>query len=385
MNSRRTRLQSALAVITTVLVLVPAGVLFTRVWQENSKQRDRTESERQGVEYLTALTPLISSLTEAQSTALQGVSEPPGSLSTAVSAVTAVDARLGDTLETRQRWTGLQDRIGKLAKLTGNPVTIYQSYAQATDLALALYVAVRRNSELNQDPDNDVANLQQAVAVDMPTTVVRVGRMGDLANLLQAVPAATRARLAAQFGQEVLAVQESVNRLTDNLQAAVDTTSNSGTLSGSLVTTLDSFRRGVEAMTRGANPGGVPNAATISTAQSTLQTALSSLAGVSLKEMDRLLTKRLDTLDRRRIEALAAAAAALLLVLLAVLLPALAGRRKPEPAAPPAPAPGESTRDVVLNRPGPGGYGSNPSNPYDQAPVYGEGNPTSRERSGALR
>jgi hypothetical protein len=382
MNSRRTRLQSALAVITTVLVLVPAGVLFTRVWQENSKQRDRTESERQGVEYLTALTPLISSLTEAQSTALQGVSEPPGSLSTAVSAVTAVDARLGDTLETRQRWTGLQDRIGKLAKLTGNPVTIYQSYAQATDLALALYVAVRRNSELNQDPDNDVANLQQAVAVDMPTTVVRVGRMGDLANLLQAVPAATRARLAAQFGQEVLAVQESVNRLTDNLQAAVDTTSNSGTLSGSLVTTLDSFRRGVEAMTRGANPGGVPNAATISTAQSTLQTALSSLAGVSLKEMDRLLTKRLDTLDRRRIEALAAAAAALLLVLLAVLLPALAGRRKPEPAAPPAPAPGESTRDVVLNRPGPAGYGSNP---YDQAPVYGEGNPTSRERSGALR
>src|SRR5688500_9892240 len=99
MNSRRTRLQSALAVITTVLVLVPAGVLFTRVWQENSKQSDRTELELQGVEYLTALTPLISSLAEAQSTALQGVSEPPGSLGTAVSAVTAVDARLGDTLE----------------------------------------------------------------------------------------------------------------------------------------------------------------------------------------------------------------------------------------------------------------------------------------------
>jgi hypothetical protein len=379
MNSRRTRLQTALAVITAVLVLVPAGVLFTRVWQENSKQRDRTALERQGVEYLSALTPLISSLAEAQSTALQGVSEPPGSLTTAVSQVAATDARLGKALQSTQRWTALQDRIGKLTKLTGNPVTIYQSYTQATDLVLALYVAVRRNSELNHDPDNDMSNLQQAVAVDMPTTVVRVGRMGDLANLMPAVPAASRARFAALFGQEVLAVQESVNRLTDNLQAAVDN-ANRSTLSGSLVTTLDSFRRGVESMTRGANPGGTPNAATMSTAQSTLQTALGGLAGVSLKEMERLLTARMDTLDYRRLEALGAAAAALLLVLLAALLPALAGRRKAEPVA--RPAPGESTRDVVLNRPGPSGFGNNP---YGQPPPYGEVNPTSREQSGALR
>jgi len=379
MNSRRTRLQSALAVITTVLVLVPAGVLFTRVWQENSDQRDRTESERHGVEYLSALTPLISSLTEAQSTALQGVSEPPGSLKTAVAKVADTDARLGKELETTQRWTGLQDRIGKLTKLTGNPVTIYQSYVQATDLALALYVAVRRGSKLNHDPANDVSNLQQAVAVDMPTTVVRVGRMGDLANLMQAVPGPTRTRLAAQFGHEVLAVQESVNRLTDNLQAAVDDTT-SDTLSGGLVTTLDSFRRGVESMTRGANPGGTPNAATMSTAQTTLQTALASLAGVSLKEMEGLLAERMDKLDYRRLEALGAAAAALLLVLLAVFLPALVRRRDPEPVA--RPMPGETTRDVVLNRPGPGGFGHSP---YDQAPVNGEVDPTSRERSGALR
>jgi hypothetical protein len=383
MNSRRTRLGSTLAVILTVLVLVPTAVLFGRVWTDNSDKRDSTQLEKQGVEYLTALTPLVSALAESQSTGIQGVSEPPESLGAAVTRVSAVDAKLGDDLRTKERWADLKDKIGKLPKVTG-AVNILNAHVEASDLTLALYGAVRRNARLNRDPDGDISNLQQAVAVDMPSTVMGVNRMGDYANLLQGLPAANRAQVQAQFAYEVLTVQDSVKQLTENLQAAVDNTK-SDTLSGSLVSALDSFRRGVEAMNRGANPAGTPNAATMSTAQTTLQTALGSLAGITLREMGRLLDDRLDSLNYRRTEAIVMGALALLLVLGALFWPAISRRRQAE-AAPERPAGGvgESTRDVALNRQGPGPVGPY-GNPYDQAPGFGDLDPTRRERSGAVR
>jgi len=381
MNSRRTRLGSALAVILTVLVLVPTAVLFGRVWTDNSGRRDSTQLEKQGVQYLTALTPLVSALAESQSTSIQGVSEPPETLAGAVTKMSAVDAELGEGLRTKERWADLKNKIGKLPKVTGS-INILNAHVEVTDLTLALYAAVRRNAELNRDPDGDISNLQQAVAVDMPSTVVRVNRMGDYANILQALPAAGRAQVQVKFGYEVVAVQDSVKQLTENLQAAVDNTK-SQTLSGSLVSSLDSFRRGVESMARGANPTGSPNAATMSTAQTTLQTALSNLSSITLKEMDRLLDDRLDSLTYRLTEAVVMGVLALLLVLGALAWPAFARRRDAE-SAPERPV-GESTRDIALNRPGsgPGGYGSR--NPYDQAPGYGDLDPTRRERSGALR
>ena len=379
MNSRRTRLGSALAVILTVLVLVPTAVLFGRVWTDNSDKHDSTEMEKKGVEYITALTPLVNALAESQSTGIQGVSKPPETLAPAVARVSAVDAKLGADLRTQERWADLKDKIGKLPKITGS-VNILNAHVEVTDLTLALYSAVRRNAELNRDPDGDIANLQQAVAIDMPTTVVRVNRMGDYANLLQGLPASSRGQVQAQFSHEVIAVQDSVKQLTENLQAAVDNTK-SQTLSGSLVNSLDSFRRGVESMTRGANPGGTPNAATMSTAQSTLQTALNSLSGITLKETDRLLDDRLSSLNYRRTEAVVMGVLALLLVLGALLWPSFSRRRETEPAA--GRPVGESTRDVALSNRAGGAYGS--PNPYDQAPGYGDHDQTRRERSGALR
>jgi hypothetical protein len=379
MNSRRTRLGSALAVILTVLVLVPTAVLFGRVWTDNSDKRSSTELEQKGVEYISALTPLVSALAESQSTGIQGVSEPPESLAAAVTRVSAADDKLGDDLKTKPRWADLKDKISKLPKVTG-AVNILNAHVEASDLTLALYAAVRRNAQLNRDPDGDISNLQQAVAIDMPTAVTRVNRMGDYANLLQALPAASRPQVQAQFAHEVLTVQDTVKQLTENLQAAVDNTE-SDTLSGSLVSALDSFRRGVEAMNRGANPAGVPNAATMSTAQTTLQTALSTLSGITVREMDRLLDDRLGTLDYRRTEAIIMGVLALLLVLGALTWPAFSRRREAE-SAPERPSTlGDSTRDVAQSRPG-SPYGT----PYEHPPAYGELDPTRRgERSGALR
>lgn len=378
MNSRRTRLRSALAVILTVLVLVPTAVLFGRVWQENSDRHDSTALEQKGVEYLTALSPLTSALVEDQSSALQGVNKQAAGLKTAIAGVSDTDARLGGDLQTTQRWAGLKEKIAKLPKVTGGPLAVYSAHVEVTDLTLALYQSVRRVSKLNRDPDNDLSNLQQAVAVDMPETVVAVSRMGDLATITSNATGKTKATVAVQFGEEVIAVQNLVDQLTDDLQAAVNDT-NSATLSGSLVSTLDSFRRGVESMNRGANQGGLPNVATMSIAQSSLQTALNSLAGVTLKEMTGLLDDRRSTLNYRRGEAAAMGLLAIVLALGAVIWPAT--RRRPAAPAS-APVVGEATRDIALARPnGPGAYGNNP---YDQLPNYGD-NPTRRERSGALR
>lgn len=381
MNSRRTRLGSALGVILTVLVLVPTGVLFARVWQDNADRHDSTQLERQGVEYLGALNPLLSSLAEYESSALQGVPEQPDTLKAAVAGVSEVDGRLGDALRTKERWVSLQDKIGKLGKANGGQLAVYQAHTEVTDLMLALYGEVRRNSHLNRDPDNDISNLQEASAIDMPTTIVLVSRMGDLANILQSTSGSTRASVAIQFGEEVLAVQDQVNSLTDNLQAAVDDTK-SPTLSGNLVSTLDAFRRGVESMTRGANPGGAPNVATMSTAQSSLQTALNSLSGVTLREMDGLLDDRASNTTYRRTEAIVVALVAIGLVLVALIWPAMGRRREPAPIAPPRQG-GEPTRDVAMNTPAGGPvYGGNS---YDQGPYGGPVDPTQRERSGALR
>jgi len=180
-----------------------------------------------------------------------------------------------------------------------------------------------------------------------------------------------------QFGQEVLAAQDAVNQLTDDLQAAVDDTK-SPTLSGSLVSTLDSLRRGVESMSRGANPGGSPNVATMAIAQSALKTALNSLATSTLREMTTLLDDRIDTLDYRRTEAVVMGLLAVALVVGAAIL-SVTGRKPdtPEPATPP---PGETTRGDLVARTG--GYGAGP---HDHLPAYGEVTPTRRERSGALR
>jgi hypothetical protein len=382
-DNRPTRTRSALAALLTVLILVPAGYLFYRTWQANGEARDNTKLEQQGVEYLTNLSPLISSLAESESSALQGIAAAPASVTAAVARVAAVDQRLGDALQTRERWSGLRDKIGRLPGVAGDPQAVFQAHVEVTDLALGLYNSVRNNSTLVRDPDNDLSHLQQAVAVDLPNTVVQVNRMGDLSLMLANVRgsstqrAAQQAALGPQFGAAVQTVNSAVASLTDNLQAAVDDT-NSTTLSGNLVTSLDSFRRGVENLTRGANPGGAPVAATMATAQTQLQTSLTGLAGVTLREMGKLLDDRLDTLNTQRIEAMAAGVLIVLLILAAFIL-RLTGRRRNVSA----PGRGKARGGMSVTQGGTDpGYGSLIDSPPSS---YGEVNPTRRERSGALR
>jgi hypothetical protein len=385
-NSRRSRLRSALAALLTVLVLLPTAVLFLRVLNENTTQRDETELKQKGIQYLAELAPLISGLAESQSSALQGVTAEPASLTAAVARVQGVDESLGDELDSTSRWSGLKEKIGRLPGVAGDSQQIFEAHVEAGDLALELYNEVRVNSLLNQDPQSDIWYLQETVTVNMPEAVTHVSRMGDLANMVAAAKDRERPALQVEFGAAVMAVDETVAELTDNLQAAAEDTGSS-TLASNTVNNLDAFRRGVEAANRGANYGGVPDVSILVTAQSTLTTALKALSTVLLKEMSTLLDERTDDLDYKRAEAwVLLAAAVVLLVGTAVWTRGRSLRSSRESDR-------EAGRDVSVRTDGPGvtstGPGTYSGSPYDSAPGYGEnpnyGNGAGRERSGALR
>lgn len=380
-ENRRNRSRSATAAVLTVLLLVPLGVLFSRVWDTTTDDRAATTKELQGVEYLTRLGRLVTVLTELQAAAVQGSKTAPADLPEVVGAVAEVDQRLGATLHTRERWADLRAKIDGLPTVTGDPLAVYQAYVGASDLLLALFNAVRDNSGLLRDPDNDVSHLQQAIAADLPEAAIQTSRMGDLSLILAD---AKKQEITLMFGASIAAVTESVDELTESLETAVtDTTSR--TLSSNIIGPLDTFRRGVEALTHNANPSGTPDEAAMVVGRTQMRQTLATVDGTILREMDGLLRQRLDNIDADRREALLVAGAAILiaLVALATISGVVIRRRRPT-----------ATSDTRLVRspddpdhrvpaePAPGFNHGFPD------PVPHSGNevpPTRREQFGALR
>lgn len=370
-ENRRNRLGNALAALLTILLLVPVGILFVQVWNAAEADRAAARMERQGVEYLTRLTPLVTVLAESQASALQGVSAPPAALEQAVADVADADRRLGAALGTRERWAGLRDGIAGLST-AGTGAAAFQAHVEVTSLLLALHNAVRDNSQLARDPDSDVAHLQEAAAVGLPTAVTQATRMADLSLLVPRADDTARRLLAPQFGAAVLSVDSTVNALTDSLQAAVDDTG-SRTLSSSLISPLDAFRRGIEELQRGANPTGQPDAAALATARSRLTQTTTGLATPILQEMDGLLRARLDAIAERQRNAAVTATGAGLLAFLALVIPPLVRRRRRPPDG------SDVRRPAVVDS-------GHVASLHDPESAYGdEVSPTRRERSGALR
>ena len=377
-DNRRNRLRSAVAAILTILVLIPVGILFAQIWDSTGDERDTTRRERQGVEYLTRLGPLLTALVEAQGAALQGQPAPPPSLTAAVAGVAEVDSRLGRTLGTSDRWQGLRTKIdGLQGAASRGPLPGFQAHVEAADLLTALYSAVRDSSRLGRDPDNDLANLQRAITTDLPETTNQSARIADLSLLVANAGPKEQRLLAPQLGATVISTDASVNRLTDNLQAAV-TDTGSGTLSSNLLATVDGIRQGVEGLIRVATATGKLDVVGLGAARVEMQKATAGLSGTVLTEMDGLLQARLDELDDERLRALLTASAAVLLALLAIIVPLL-GRRRGAPPVQTGTGPHER------GRPGTAVASIFGDNPYDPEP-YGDGvPPTRRERSGALR
>lgn len=386
-ENRRNRSRSATAAALTVLLLAPLGILFARVWGTTSDDRTAVLKELQGVEYLTRLGPLVTVLAELQASAMQGTKTAPTDLQEVVNGVAEVDKRLGARLGTSARWADLRAKIDGLPAVTGDPAAVYQAHVGAGGLLLALFTSVRDKSGLLRDPDNDVSHLQQALGADLPEATTAINQMGDLSlALARAKP--PQQQLALMFGASIEDVADAVDELTENLKAAVADTS-SRTLSSSIIRPLDTFRRGIEALTHSANPGGRPDEAAMVVGRTQMRQNLNAIDNTILREMDALLRSRLDDIDANRREALLVAGVAILITLLA--LAAISGVvvRLRRGTTPPdargdgqarVEGPGRTGPDRSVAAPG---YG--PSF-HDPVPQLGhEVPPTRREQFGALR
>jgi hypothetical protein len=375
-DGRRNRLRSVVTAVLTVLLLVPVGILFVQISDTTGADRTATESERRGVEYLTRLGPLLTAIVGAQGAALQGRPATPPALTAAVADVAEVDVRLGTALGTTNRWDGLRAKIQGLPAASAKaPLDGFLAHVEATELLLALYGAVRDNSQLIRDPDNDVSHLQQAVTGDLPDAVSLSARTADLSLIVANAPKAQKELLGPQLAAVTMGIDVSVGRLTDNLQAAA-TDTGSATLSSNLLASVDGIRQGVEGLVRAAT-GDTPDVTGLNTARAALQKATTGLSDTILTEMDGLLHSRLDDIDSTRLRALITAGAAVLIALIVIVVTPWLGRRRSATDTPTAGASGRV-------RPGTAGTAAF-GDPYDPEPYGHEVPATRRERSGALR
>ncbi|MGW5673131.1 hypothetical protein, partial [Micromonospora sp. NPDC003776] len=310
---RPTVARRALPLLLVLALLAPLGLLYTQAARHTGDDRDLTARERLGVRYLRALGPVTDALVEAQSTAVAGRPVSRTALTAAVEEVARVDSADGDELRSHERWAGLRAKLEALPdrELTG-PEASYQAYGEVTDLLLALHRKVRESSGLIRDPGADSYFLQDAVGDDLPTAMVIAGRLADLARTAPGRPAADRTKTGAELAELRVAALGPATDLVADLRSAVDN-SESTDLGANVLTPLDTYQRSVEAFAAFSAPAAgpaAPDPARLSASGSTAQAAAKQLRGVILDQLDVLLRKRLDRLDRDRQLAVGAAGTA---------------------------------------------------------------------------
>ncbi|WFE32426.1 hypothetical protein [Micromonospora sp. WMMD975] len=342
-----------LPLLLALVLVAPLGLLFALAEGNTADDHDLAARERLGVRYLRALGPLTDSLVEVQSTAVAQAPASRAALSAAIEEVASVDDAVGDELRSHDRWAGLRAKLdGMPERELTDPEAAYQAYGEAADLLLALYRKVRESSGLIRDPQSDTFFLQDGIGGALPTATVLAGRLADLVRLAATRPAAERTKTGIELAELRVAAFGPANDLVADLRAAVDSTE-SADLGANVLTPLDTYQRSLEAFTAAGGGQAAPNPQQLTAAGISAQAAAKQLRTVILDQLDALLTKRLDALDRDRLLArVAAGVATALLVGLAVTL----FRRRPadkrpthaEAARPPAvrPDPPSPARDA---------------------------------------
>ncbi|WP_173158696.1 hypothetical protein [Phytohabitans suffuscus] len=342
---------SPLRPLLAFALLIPVGVLFGQAWQGQSDRLTFAAKERQGIEYLTALGPVTTALTDAQSAAVAGREVDRAAVTRAVDAATAVDERLGDDLRTSERWSGLRVKIEALSSVpAGDKSRIYDAYGEVTDLLLALYGKIRENSQLIRDPEADTYFLQDGAAEELPESVVAAGKFADLVGIAAGRPAAERTAAVADIISARDAVLSPATDLADDVQSAVDSTE-SRTLGGNLLSRLDRFRRAMDGLATSVGTldgrSALPTGDRLNPARIEVQAAASELSSSILAELDVLIADRQSGVRTERVISLVTLAVAVLGCAVPAVL-ALLGRRRrrrpfggPHRTAPPRPTAAE--------------------------------------------
>jgi hypothetical protein len=385
----------ALAIVTILSVCV----LFVQVWSPLTDDVNFSANEKNGIQYLTALTKVSTALADAESSAVAGDTVSGDDLTSAVDAVTAVDSELGTKLGSKDRWASLRTKIKALPNrdLTDSNA-VYSSYTQVTDLLLALYDEVRDKADLSRDPDAVSFFLQDAATAQLPQVIIRAGRYNDLAVLAEKLPAASapanatsdetaaataaastaRSRAAAAVVTARAQVAESAAAVVDDLTDAVDKSSSS-TFGTDILQQLDSFKRAADQLapsTPGLIFGAVPYSVEIGKSRDEVESSAADLDSTIYNELKTTIDDRQSSDQRSRVLAALSFLVALALI---VVLHAIAWmRRRPG---------GKGGR--VAGQPAAGSGFDPPHHPDERngvlVPGYGDIRSSRRERSGAPR
>jgi hypothetical protein len=338
-QGRRVRRRVA-AGLAAVAVLVPYVVTLALFGQRQSADLTFARDERDGVTYARALVQLVAATADSQSAAVAGRPVDTGRLTEARNAVEAVDARLGASLGTGQRWDDLGVALDAVLDRAPTQAAAYDAWGQVVDLELALTAAVGDTSNLILDPELDTYYVIDAALTRLPRVIALSGRVSDLARLSggadhdaqgltddEREAAGAGERVRGEFANQAAALDRS-------LRVAFGAT-RSRTLGPALLNRLDRLRDAANAL---APPGdalgvelGSAGVAQDQAARVQVRDAAVSLAASANGEIDALLGTRIDSLTRQyRIAVVLAALAAV--GLLGAAWVAAGPRRRPEDA-----------------------------------------------------
>jgi len=290
-----------LAALLALAMLIPLGVLFLDHNRHVSEGRSAATQERHGIEYLLALSKLTIAVTDAQSAAVSGEPVSRELLDGALADVADVDARFGDELRVRERWTQLRDAIELAAETEhADGRAAYTSYGEATSLLLGLYNRLRETSGLVRDPDEDANHLQDAAAGRLPEAVVEAGRLVDLVVLATGESVGGPPANPIEIPIAVVAFTGPAGDVVAGVQAALDSTE-SRSLSSAVLSKYDRFLRAKDGLLLTVPADGnvqEVDFGTLAFIRGEIQAAGDDLFTTLLFELDTLIETRLSELGR---------------------------------------------------------------------------------------
>lgn len=314
-------------VLLAIAFLVPVSILFVQSWRADSDKVAAARAEKNGMEYLAALQPVINAVADAQSIAIGGNKVSFSVIDPAVATVSEVDERLGASLESNVLWNTIRGKIAAMHTADLKPANAVQLFGAASLLLLQLSDKVRQTSGLIRDPDPDTYFLEDAATHQLPLSIISAGQYGDYIVIgMDSTPASQAADNANIISAHTALLTAAAN-LGSDVQSAVDATA-SRTLSADLLDKLDKYRLSIDglaptAATPTAGHTSAQDNAQAAADKATVVQAANALNAAMFTALGSLLDTRIQSVSSHRWLVAGTGLAAIVVALLPLILLAM--------------------------------------------------------------
>ena len=170
------------ALLVVLLVLLPLGYVFQRLWVSIEDGAQFHAAENEGVAWVRPLTRLLATLVDAQVTATAGATVDIPAVRAAVGEVSRVEQDHGDPLNIRNRWGPMPDQIDAVIARQMSGPNALTAYAVPIEMTQSLLGTISDASTLVRDPGIDAHYLIETTVVDVPDVIVNAGRLAGTAT-----------------------------------------------------------------------------------------------------------------------------------------------------------------------------------------------------------